>query len=92
MSNVYVFSHHQDVNIVKSSFFIVFSQFHSRMLIDHMFVDVVLPVESLAVRTLDLFRLLQVIPSFLTRLRRSHHSVEAVKIVEVIVLHWCEVA
>ena len=59
------------------------------MLIDHVFVDVVLPVEAFAERALNLFRLLRVIPPFLIQ---SHHPVEAVKVIKVIVLHWCEVA
>ena len=59
------------------------------MLINHMFVEVVLPIEAFAVRALNLFRLLWVIPPFLIQ---SHHPVEAVKVIKVIILHWCEVA
>ena len=64
------------------------------MLIDHMFVDVVFPIETFAERAFNLLRWLRIIPSFWVQLMMGRHDdpVEAVQVVQVVVLHGCEVA
>ena len=67
-------------------------EIHSRVLVHHMFFDVVLPVEPLAIRTLNLLGRLQVVSPLPARLGRSQNPVKAVQVVQVVVLHRPEIA